>query len=116
MIRPYALRALAGSALALAGAFGAHGFIAAAAAQQGYATEHFTPQNFHLPEGSGCSGAVARWQAIHSNDYASGNIGLSVYRQIQSEIAAAAAACSAGRDAQARALVASSRRPPGYPA
>jgi hypothetical protein len=58
---------------------------------------------------------VARWKAIQDNDYATGNIGLSVYRQIKGEIDAAAAVCAAGNEAKARALVAASRRRHGYP-
>ncbi|MCW6508581.1 hypothetical protein [Lichenifustis flavocetrariae] len=80
-----------------------------------YATQPYTPQGFQLPEGQGCSGEVARWQAIQDNDYRSGNIGLPVYHRIQSEIAQAAAACAAGHDAQASALVRSSKARHGYP-
>ncbi len=92
--------------------------VAEASAQSdssGYATQSHTPLGFQLPEGSGCSGDVARWQAIQDNDYRGGNIGLSVYRAIQREIAQAAAACSAGRDAQASALIHASRARHGYP-
>lgn len=81
----------------------------------GYATRPFTPKDFHLPEGSGCSADVARWQAIQDNDYRSGNIGLPVYHRIQNEISQAAAACSGGRDAQASAMVRASRARHGYP-
>lgn len=81
----------------------------------GFATQAFTPKDFHLPEGSGCSGDVARWQAIQDNDYHGGNIGPSVYHKIQSEIAQAAAACSAGRDAQASTMIRASRARHGYP-
>ncbi len=75
----------------------------------------YTPRDFRLPEGAGCSGDVARWQAIQANDYASGNVSLKVYNQIQGEIAHAAEACSAGRDAEARKLVAVSKSRHGYP-
>ena len=81
----------------------------------GYATRPFTPQNFHMPEGSGCAGDVARWQAVQENDYSSGNIGLPIYHKIQAEISQAAAACSAGHDAQASAMVRQSRARHGYP-
>lgn len=81
----------------------------------GYATRAFTPQDFHMPEGAGCTGDVARWAAIQDNDYRSGNIGLPIYHKIQSEISQAAEACSAGRDAQASAMVRSSRARHGYP-
>ena len=81
----------------------------------GYATQPFTPKTFHLPDGSGCSGEVARWQAIQDNDYHGGNIGLPIYRRIQNEITQAAAACSAGHDAQASAMIRASRARHGYP-
>lgn len=80
-----------------------------------YATQRYTPQGFELPEGQGCSGEVARWQAIQENDYRSGNIGLPVYHHIQGEIAQAAAACQAGRDAQATAMIHASKARHGYP-
>lgn len=81
----------------------------------GYATQPFTPRDFHLPEGAGCSGEVARWQAIQENDYHSGNIGLPVFHKIQNEISQAAAVCSAGHDAQASAMVRASKARHGYP-
>ncbi len=81
----------------------------------GYATQAHTPQGFKLPDGSGCSGDVARWQAIQDNDYRGGNIGLPVYHAIQREIAQAASACSAGHDAQASAMIHASRARHGYP-
>ena len=80
-----------------------------------YATQSHTPQGFHLPDGAGCSGDVARWQAIQDNDYRGGNIGLPIYHRIQNEIAQAAAACAAGHDAQATALIHASRARHGYP-
>ncbi len=82
---------------------------------RGYGIQRYTPKDFHLPEGAGCSGAVARWQAVQANDYASGNVNLKIYGQIQDEIARAAAACAAGREAEAEKLVASSRSRHGYP-
>ena len=81
----------------------------------GYGTRPYTPKDFHLPEGSGCAGDIARWKAIQSNDYASGNVNLKVYNQIQNEIDRASAVCQEGRDAEARKLVAASRARHGYP-
>ncbi len=82
---------------------------------RGYGIQRFTPQEFHLPEGSGCAGDVARWQAVQANDYASGNVNLKVYNQIQNEIARAAEACSAGRDRDASRLISASKSRHGYP-
>ncbi len=81
----------------------------------GYGVQAYTPKDFHLPEGAGCSGDVARWQAVQANDYASGNVNLKIYNQIQNEIARAAEVCAAGRDGEARKLVASSKARHGYP-
>src|SRR5260221_14284412 len=60
---------------------------AAAPKPTAYATQSYTPPGFTLPQGTGCTADVARWQAIQNNDYASGNIGLPVYNQIKAEIA-----------------------------
>ena len=74
-----------------------------------------TPQSFKLPEGSGCSGDVSRYRAVMDNDLATGHVSKSVYDQIQGEISNAAAACSAGRDAEGRSLVRASKTRHGYP-
>ena len=80
-----------------------------------YGVQRYTPKNFRLPDGTGCAGDVARWQAVQANDYASGNVNLRIYGEIQGEIARAAAACAAGRDAESRKLVATSKSRHGYP-
>ena len=85
------------------------------AVPRGYAVQPFTPRSFKLPDGSGCAGDLARWQAVQANDYAGGNVGLKVYNQIQNEIDRAAAVCAAGQDAAARKLVAASKARHGYP-
>ena len=74
-----------------------------------------TPPGFRLPEGAGCSGDVARWQAIQGNDLQAGHVSQSVYNQIQGEIAQASAVCQAGRDAEASAMVRASKARHGYP-
>jgi hypothetical protein len=76
---------------------------------------NITPPDFKLPEGSGCSSDVARWQAIQQNDLNMGHVSQAVYNEIQREIASAAAACSAGRDGEARAMVSASKHRHGYP-
>ena len=75
-----------------------------------------TPQNFQMPSGEGCAGDIARYRAILDNDLATGNVAPSVNDAIQKEIAQAERACSAGRDAQARAMILASRKRHGYPA
>ncbi len=74
-----------------------------------------TPPDFRLPTGTGCAGEVARWQAIQDNDLATGHVSKSVYDRIQGDIAAASAACQAGRDAEARSMISASKRRHGYP-
>lgn len=79
------------------------------------ATRDATPAGFTSPEGSGCAGAIARYRAIMDNDLAMGHVNQGVYATIRSEIDAAAAACSAGRDAAAVALIRASKARHGYP-
>jgi hypothetical protein len=86
-----------------------------ASAPQQASRSNLTPSDFKLPEGSGCSGEVARYRAVIANDHATGNVNDSVYAQIEGEISNAAAACSAGNDGQARALIHASKSRHGYP-
>lgn len=74
-----------------------------------------TPSSFRMPEGAGCSADIARWKAIQDNDIATGHVSKAVYDRIQNDIAQASAACAAGRDAEARAMVRASRVRNGYP-
>jgi hypothetical protein len=67
-----------------------------------------------LPAGAPCSAEVSSWQALQKSDLDSGNLDKSVYDQIQHETNAAAAACAAGRDGEARSLVAASKKRHGY--
>ncbi|HYC24510.1 MAG TPA: hypothetical protein VEC58_00615 [Roseiarcus sp.] len=73
-----------------------------------------TPSNFSLPTGSGCAGDIARYRAVVDNDLSMGHVAQSVYNQITKEIAAASEACSGGKDAQARAMIAASQERHGY--
>ncbi|MBM3607262.1 MAG: hypothetical protein FJX29_02245 [Alphaproteobacteria bacterium] len=75
-----------------------------------------TPAGFRLPEGGGCQGDIARWAAIQDNDLKTGHVAQSVYDNIQRDIAAARAACSAGNSAQASSMIRASRARNGYPA
>ncbi len=103
------------TALALLGCVDVISACAQDAAPRGYAVQPFTPPGFKLPDGRGCAGEIARWQAVQGNDYAGGNVSLKVYNQIQNEIDRASTLCEAGQDAQARKLVVESRRRHGYP-
>ena len=74
-----------------------------------------TPAGFKLPDGSGCSGAVARYRAIIDNDREHGHIGAGVYNVIEGEIDGSVRACSAGRDGEAASLLKASKARHGYP-
>ncbi len=87
----------------------------AAAPSSGYATQSFTPEGFTLPGGAGCQGDVARFRAVMSNDYQTGNVKLSVYRQISDDIDRADHLCASGDGAQASALIRSTKSRFGYP-
>ncbi len=78
-------------------------------------TVAYTPANFALPEGSDCKAAIARYRAIQDNDLSMGHVAQSVYNQIKREIGAAESVCAAGRDAQAKAMIAASEQRHGYP-
>jgi hypothetical protein len=74
-----------------------------------------TPSGFQLPEGTDCSGKIARYRAILDNDLSMGHVAPPVYNQIKRETDAASKVCAAGRDADAKAMVAASQRRHGYP-
>ncbi len=75
----------------------------------------YTPANFQLPEGSDCRAVIARYRAVQDNDLSMGHVAQSVYKQIQREIGAAESVCAAGRDSEAKAMVAASEQRHGYP-
>jgi hypothetical protein len=74
-----------------------------------------TPPGFQLPEGTDCSGKIARYRAVQDNDLSMGHVVPSVYNQIKRETDAASKVCAAGRDAEAKSMVSSSQRRHGYP-
>ncbi len=74
-----------------------------------------TPPNFQLPEGSDCKSVIARYRAVQDNDLSMGHVAQSVYSQMKRETEAAEGACSAGHDAEAKAMVAASEKRHGYP-
>lgn len=65
--------------------------------------------------GSDCGGVISRYRSVVKADADTGNVNKSVYSQIDEEIRRAEAACSAGRDAEARSLVSASKSRHGYP-
>src|SRR5580692_4070983 len=74
-----------------------------------------TPPGFQLPEGTDCSAKIARYRAVQDNDLSMGHVVQSVYDQIKRETDAALKVCAAGRDAEAKSMVAASQRRHGYP-
>ncbi|MGL5117235.1 MAG: hypothetical protein ACRC7C_18120 [Beijerinckiaceae bacterium] len=74
-----------------------------------------TPSTFRLPEGEGCSGDIARFRAVQDNDLETGHVNKSVHERIKGEIDQAAALCSGGNDAGARAALAATKKRHGYP-
>jgi len=69
-----------------------------------------------LPQGAACTGAISRYRSVMENDLSMGHVNQSVYAQVQGEISDAAAACAAGEDAKAAALLRASKARHGYPA
>lgn len=82
---------------------------------QGSAAPGVTPSNFQLPEGAGCGGDLARFQAVLKNDVEVGHLGQAVYGRAVADLRQAETACQSGRDVQARSILAITRRNYGYP-
>lgn len=73
-----------------------------------------TPAGFSMPGGTGCSGEIARYRAVMENDVQIGHLNRSVYDKVTTEIDHAAAACAAGRDAEAVRMVEATKARYGY--
>lgn len=73
-----------------------------------------TPNTFALPTGSGCSGEVARFQAVMDNDLATGHTTKGVHERVSAEIATARATCAGGNDGAAIAQVNATKSRFGY--
>lgn len=81
-----------------------------AAAAPGPAQPNWPP----LPEGAPCTADLKRYQAVLDADVGTGNVNRSVYEKIQAELVPVAQACAAGREAEARSLILSSKARHGY--
>ena len=104
----------------LAAALGLSGCNATAPAPQAAAVPasgipYVTAPGFKLPEGTGCAGTVARYQAIMDNDLETGHVNKTVHATISGEIAGARSACASGHDSKAQGLIVSSKKRHGYP-
>ena len=111
-MRRFAPLALVAVALALAGCNAPQPQASAPPAPGSVAV---TPPGFQLPEGGNCSAEIARYRAIMDNDLSMGHVAKSVYNQVAREIASAETACSAGHDAEAKAMIVASKQRHGYP-
>lgn len=74
-----------------------------------------TPQNFKLPEGTGCSGDIARFRAIQANDLETGHTTKPVYDMIEAEMKKADGMCASGNAGGASAHVRATKSRFGYP-
>lgn len=73
-----------------------------------------TPNTFRMPAGTGCAGEIAQFRAVMKNDVDTGNVGEGVYTRAMADVDRADGACSAGRDGEARASLASTKSRYGY--
>lgn len=109
------MKFLAVTTLILAGALALGGCNSSAPPQAAMPQARAGAAPAALPQGSGCSAEIARYRAVIDNDHSTGNVGDSVFRQIEGEIASASAACAAGKDGEAMSLVRASKVRHGYP-
>jgi hypothetical protein len=65
--------------------------------------------------GAGCAGEIARFEAVLKSDAETGNVNRKVYDRAQPQLNRASAACAAGRDGEAHAILAGTKRQLGYP-
>ena len=77
---------------------------------------YVTRSDFRLPEGAGCSGAIARLRAVMDNDLATGHVNRQVHTRVMTDLAGPEQACAAGRDGDARARLRQVKTRYGYPA
>lgn len=68
----------------------------------------------NLPPGAPCTGKINRYQSVLVSDHQTGNVNDSVFAAIEQELTDAAAACSAGHDAEALHLIRASEERHGY--
>ena len=72
------------------------------------------PTAYRLPPRAGCTGEINRYQDVLRADLETGNVEQKIFNEIQGELTKAASACEAGRDGEARSIVASSKARHGY--
>ncbi|MCZ0732897.1 hypothetical protein [Phreatobacter sp. AB_2022a] len=77
---------------------------------------YVTRSDFRLPEGTGCSGEIARFRAVMDNDLATGHVNRQVHARVMADLAGPEQACAAGRDGDARGRLRQLKTRYGYPA
>jgi curli biogenesis system outer membrane secretion channel CsgG len=68
-----------------------------------------------MTAGAGCASEIARFQSVLKSDVETGNVNRKVYDRAEPQLNRASAACAAGRDGEAQAILASTKRQFGYP-
>lgn len=81
----------------------------------GAAAPGVTPSTFAMPSGSGCGAEIARFRAVLKNDLDTGHVSQSVFNRANADLDRGDGACSAGRDGEARSILASTKSRFGYP-
>jgi len=84
-------------------------------AAQPAAPSYVTRSDFRLPEGTGCSGEIARFRAVMDNDLATGHVTREVYGRVIADLRGPEAACAAGRAAEASGGLRTVKSRYGYP-
>lgn len=74
------------------------------------------PTAYKLPPGAGCTGEINKYQEVLKQDLDTGNVAQSVYDAIQRDLTRAASACEAGRESEARSIIAATKAKHGYKA
>jgi hypothetical protein len=110
MTRPLLLAALAAAALLAA---------CQTEANRGAAPTATAPQQMAAvgesdPGPGACGADISAYRRIMKQDIDMGHVGKSVYDQIMNDLNVAAGACRAGRDAEARSMVAATKARHGY--
>jgi hypothetical protein len=94
---------------------GAGLLLAVSGCQSGSPGETSSSGSASVVAGSGCGGDIARLRTVVTRDLASGDVNRTVHDRIMGELNRAAAACSAGRDAEAADAVRATKQRFGYP-
>jgi hypothetical protein len=104
-----------GKVLGLRCFLGAGLLLALTGCQSGSPSETSSSASTTVAAGSGCGGEIARFRSVVARDLASGDVNRTVHDRIMGELNRAAAACAAGRDAEAAGVVRATKQRFGYP-